>query len=208
MTNLFTILLLLFLGRTPHHLDDETWLERSARMEIISSAIVKATDRATCYNKKDCKKIWSKSRKELAFILATTAILESTLSQHVHENRCNLKIGECDAVKTINNKGRYVYIQKAFSPWQLQYYKDIPKNEWLKIKEGVPGTDTAAWHAARRMSSALASCKTIEGAISRYAKGHSCEWAESGYRYGIIKSFMSYSLDKLKDKKRIQKEKR
>ena len=209
------LILLILLSRTPHHMDTETWDEREERMTIIANSVMFAADWATCTDQpaeEECKPIWGRSRKELAFLLVTQAIFESTLAQHVHENRCRLELTECDAARKWDKATeKYVYRQKAFSLWQLQRFRDIPMKHWKFISSGVGGTRAAAWYAARRLSSAYGACRTLEGAVSRYAKGHDCWWVFDGKdkakeRIDVMRKLMVTSVATLKKRRdRIKK---
>lgn len=158
----------------------------------MSGAIVKAVHRATCEGSPTgCKRIWPGSQKELAMLLVAQAVHETHLSQLIHDNKCRLEIGECDSQKIWNSRlGRYVYVQQSYSLWQLKLFRDIPREDWVLIESGRPGTEAAAWHAARRLSSAYRACKTIRGAISRYARGRGCVWKGAEKRETTWKRLM------------------
>lgn len=209
------IITLTLLSQTPHYRDTETWSEREERLVETSEAVDDASLRATCqgpYAPKEgtpgspasasgetCTRIWPDSQKSLAMLLVTQAILETHLSAEIHHNRCRLEIGECDSrwYYAPQTKTR-VYVQRSFSPWQIKLFEDIPQEDWAEIREGVPGTQAAAWHAARRLSSGYRSCGSIDGAISRYAMGNGCKWAGAKERLELYQALMSKSTDELK----------
>lgn len=207
------LILLTLLSRTPFHLDTETWDEREERLEEVSQNVVSATDLATCYEGGDtaipegCKRIWPDSRKSLAILLVEQAVSESDLSHRIQDNECRLEIGECDARRSWDyDEKRPRYTQRAFSLWQLQYFGDIPTAHWEVIRTGRPGTAHAAWHAARRLSSARRDCSDIQGAISRYATGNGCEWSGSQKRLQLYNSLMSANPENMKRTKEILRE--
>jgi hypothetical protein len=205
--SLKALILLALLSKDPHSKDIETWQQREARMEIMADAVVSAVNVATCTEQpSDCRRIWPGSPKELAMSLVTLAHYESNFAQHIHEGRCNLAKGECDArrVPVMNEWGKAQRVARSISPWQIQKF-DIPDDEWTKISSGVEGTSLAAWHAARRLSSAYRSCGGYEGAFARYATGRSCDWAGAAPRVRTLESFMSLSEDTLR--KRVDQQK-
>lgn len=177
------LILLMLLAQTPHHLDDEVWEEREARMEVVAEAIHDASMRATCQgdyappedDQSACIRRWPGSAKTLSLAMVTMAIFESHLAEHVHKNECRLENGECDARRRYDfREKKVVFIQQAFSPWQLQRFGDIPPAEWKQIEGGVSGTRVAAWHATRRFASAFRACGTMSGAFGRYGRGNGC----------------------------------
>jgi len=150
----------------------ETQEAREARLTIISEAIVKAADRATCHEdpSEKCKPKWTAGRESLAIMLVNLAWWESRLALHVHQNRCRVLIGECDA-------GR------ARSIWQLQISRQVEWERWSKIAgTSKAATEEAAAAAADVLSMAHARCKTLTGAISMYATGRSCKWKRAPER--------------------------
>lgn len=204
------LILLTLLSRTPFHQDTESWIEREGRLVDVSHAIISAADLAVCYGEGDtaipdgCKRIWPDSRKSLAILLVEQAISESDLSHRIQDNECRLEIGECDARRDWDyQEKRPRYTQRAFSLWQLQYFGDIPKAHWEAIQMGRPGTAHAAWHAARRLSSARRDCSDIQGAIARYATGNGCEWSGAEKRLRLYNSLMSANPESMKRTKEI-----
>lgn len=206
-----TLILLTLLSKEPYSKDTETWQQREDRMEIVASAIIEATDNATCYGKEEepCEVLWPGSREELAFLLVATAHHESNFAQHIHEGACRTEQGECDASRMQEFPGGPVkHYARSLSIWQIQKF-DIPPQDWDKIRAGVQGTSAAAWHAARRLSSGYRACKSLEGAISRYATGKSCEWKGAAGRVKTLRAMMTSSEDSLQatvEKQRARKE--
>lgn len=142
---------------------------RAARMEVIAYGIATAVGRATCRVVKDpkCKPVWLRSEEELGLLLVMKGWWESRFALHIHQDKCRVKIGECDA-------GR------AKSPWQLQMSLSLPSKDWSRIG-GVDKTSTmlAASAAAVVLVRSYGRCKTLEGAISLYATGKSCKWSKA-----------------------------
>lgn len=200
------LILLVLLAQTPHYRDTESWEGREARLEIIAEGIHNASLRATCQGpyappadrQADCARLWPSAMKDLAFMLATQSIHETHLSAEIHHNHCRLEIGECDS-RFFYSPGsqKRVYVQRSFSPWQIKLFEDIPHEDWAEIQKGVPGTEYAAWHAARRLSSGYRACGSLEGAVSRYALGNGCKWKGSAERIETFRSLMSKSADEL-----------
>lgn len=153
-------------------------------------------------------RVWPGSRKDLAFALVAQAIKESHLAQHVHANTCRLEKRECDSVRVYDASTRsVVYVQNSFSPWQLKKFDDIPAEEWEQIRSGIPGTKYAAWHAARRFSSAYRACEGYAGAFSRYATGSSCSWYGAKERVTFLESLKrksEYELTRLVEMRRAR----
>ena len=55
----------LLLSLDPSYSDNESWIERTARMEMIATAIDDASSKATCsneYTNSECKKIWNQNK--------------------------------------------------------------------------------------------------------------------------------------------------
>jgi hypothetical protein len=160
MTNLTVVLTTLLLKLPAFHLDQETTEERQARMETIATAIVKATDNATCYKKENCKPRWIGSRDQLATLLLTIGFLESGFAKHIHEDKCRTKIGECDG-------GR------AKSLWQVHNSNNLPQGYWATLGgTDLDATTRAASVAALYLVRANNRCQgSILGTISAYAVG-------------------------------------
>lgn len=189
------LILLTLLSLTPHHKDTESWKERVERMEIVAKSVWMASKLATCRGIEDerCQRVWPGSQKALAMLLISQGKHESHFAQHIHENNCRVEIGECDAKHT--DEG---IVPQSLSPWQIKLFNDIPKKHWVKIQEGIEGTQWAAWYAARRLSSAYRACGHIEGAISRYALGRSCEWETAKKRKSTWEKLMQAHPERLK----------
>ena len=160
----------------PWHGDVETKEERLARLKVIDIAIDRAVEQATCDKKdKGCKPQWRGAKEDLRWLLIGQAYFETHLAQHVHEDKCRAKLGECDS-------------GKAKSLWQIQkasnalLQQDGP--DWWESIGGVDqaATDKAAWAATVILSRTYNRCRSISGAISMYATGKTCFWEEGRKR--------------------------
>lgn len=169
----FILSMLLSLPASYRDINNETSVQRESRMSTVASAIVEVVDRATCtnkYNKSDCKKIWFKSKKELAVALVTLAKWESNLAKNVHEGKCGKH--ECDPF--LLSKGKYFH--QAHSLWQVHVGGPITHEQWENmVGVNYEPTREAAWGAARIYLNSWNKCKTVQGAMSMYM-GHSCDW--------------------------------
>jgi hypothetical protein len=206
------LILLALLSRTPYYRDVETWGERESRMTLVGDAVSHAATKATCTGEfgedAACKPIWGGTPKSLAMLLITQGVAETNLSHLIHDNQCRLSVGECDSTRFWSpQKKEYIYRQRSFSLWQIKLYQDISPEDWTLIQEGRPGTQAAAWAAARRLSGAYSDCGSIPGAISRYATGYSCQWKEAETRYAAYKNLMEASPESLETKRDQHREK-
>lgn len=149
----------------PYAGDIETEKERAVRLSVIAKAI--ETSSTTIK--------WSGSQRELATLLIVQGWSESRFAKHVHEGKCRVKQGECDA-------GR------AVSPWQLHAGYSFRRAEW-KSAEGadLKATTVAAKRAAQVLSRGRNFCKSIQGAISLYATGASCRWKGAASRLSLFR---------------------
>lgn len=140
---------------------DETPGDRQARVELVARAIDEAV-RTTP---------WPGSKREQAAVLAVKAVRESGgLARHIHASKCRLEIGECD-------RGR------AVSLWQLHVSKQLPPEQWERLKgDDLEATTRAAKAAARALLSARRACGDLRGAISLYATGSTCDWSGADAR--------------------------
>jgi len=173
-------LLIILLGLPPAYTDNETWDERTERMEVVATAIDNAASKATCqdrYENKECVRTWTGSNKQLALLLITKGWWESKFAKNVHEGKC--REFECDAIKVGGN-----VIHKARTPWQMQQTGFLRRGEW----EGMVGSDLrstaiAAIVAARILGSGLKRCKNIHGAMASYGGVKKCDWRGVDKRY-------------------------
>jgi hypothetical protein len=182
MTALAQWVLAALLSLPRFHLDSETTEERTARLEIISNGIDDAASRATCTGSykedKDCKTIWTGSKKELAGLLITQGFFESRFAEHVHEDRCRTGIGECD-------HGR------AKSVWQLHTGSQLSVEQWRALSGTTPeSTKAAAWAATQALSRAKTRCGSTLGAISLYATGRTCAWSQAPVRLKFLEKIL------------------
>ena len=154
------------------HGDIEAPADRSARLQRIDLAVTRAVKVATCDGGRieGCKKEWRYAAADLQWLLIAQAFFETRLAVHVHEDRCRVKIGECDS-------GR------AKSLWQIQATPLVPVQEWKTLGGAdQASTDAAAIAAMRVLSRNYNRCRSIAGAISGYATGHTCNWKPAQVR--------------------------
>ena len=187
MSELTTLILTILLSLTPYHTDSnfEDEEQRKERMEVIAKAIADVSLRATCkdiHDKKDCKKIWGGTPKQLAALLIQQGYSESGFSHHVHAGNC--RDDECDAFK--RKDGTIVHL--ARSSWQMHHTRYTTKY-WDKME----GTDyISTWNAAaaatKLLSRGYASCGSIYGTISQYATGKTCDWKGARKRVTMYKN--------------------
>jgi hypothetical protein len=181
------LLLALLLSLPAYYRDVETPAERLERMTTVAQGISNAVDESTCtgaFERSDwCKVVWPGSRNQLAALLVTEADSESHLAAHVHAGRC--RANECD--------GGWAHgiFQQQPGPW-------LTLDEWQQIQgvEIVP-TTLSALAATRHLSSGLKRCRSIEGAISFYARPSTCRWPGAALRMPLyrrtLKALMSGS---------------
>lgn len=127
--------------------------QREHRAVVLAVSITTSTETQTGVNP-----------VTLAALEVTQGFWESRFALHVHQDKCRIKIGECDA-------GR------AKSVWQLQATGLVPRDVWVRIGgTDLASTTLAARGAARVLTTGLQKCGDIEGAISMYATGSLCRW--------------------------------
>lgn len=189
----------LLLSLQPSYGDAETWDQRKARMERVAEAIEDAASKATCSDEnetKDCVKIWSGDKKELAVLLVVQGSHESGFAKHVHEGRC--RDYECDAEKNENGK---TVRHRARSPWQLHKTGLVTHEEYSKMKSSdSESTKLSAHVAIRYLALGMKQCGTVNGALSIYAGVKGCNWAGSKIRVARLKELLA------KSEKQIQEE--
>jgi len=156
---------------------------RDARMATIATAIVEASNEATCHGRDaECKPAWPGTREELAALLVTLGWYESRFARHVHANQC--KPFECDETiirdpKTGRITRRYF---AARSPWQV-HWSGPTRAHWKKIRGlDLDSTRHAARAATAVLVGARGKCRTLEGTIANYATGRSCKWSQAKQR--------------------------
>jgi hypothetical protein len=184
--NLLKALLFIALSLQPWYKDAKTEdpNDRAARYAVISHGVNHAVDQATCtgtYNQNPyCTPIWKGRREELAFLLLTQAYFESRFARNVHEGNCEPH--QCDAYKDRHGKIRH----RSTSIWQIQSTGKkgmVPLSVWTTLAgTDQASTNRAAFTAAKVLSSGYRSCRTIPGAISRYAGVARCDWPGAKYR--------------------------
>lgn len=186
-----TTLLTLLLTLQPWHEDAkrETPGAREARLGVVAQSVARAADLLTCRGSPDgdkCERKWRGSRETLAVMLVNLGWWESRYALHVHQNRCRVLIGECDA-------GR------ARSPWQLQISRQVEWRRWMQIAgTSRAATNEAAHAAADVFAMAHARCKNMEGAIAMYATGKRCKWKRAADRMAHYRKLLA-RFEELRD---------
>ena len=192
--NFIKYITMILLSLEPSYSDKETWDERTARMEIIATAIDDASSKATCsdkYNTPGCEKSWPSDKKSIAMLLVTKGFWESKFAKNVHEGKCRLY--ECDAYK-INGNVRH----KARSPWQIQRTGLVSKEEYDKMTtSSLESTTMSANVAVRYLSVGMKSCKTIRGAMSIYGGAKVCNWSGVAPREAFYKKISALSDEQI-----------
>lgn len=198
----------ILLSLEPSYSDKETWDERSARMEIIATAIDDASSKATCSDKYDapgCEKNWPQSKKSIALLLVTKGFWESKFAKNVHEGKC--RPFECDAYTVNGNR-----LHKARSLWQIQRTGLVSKEEYAKMNSASQESTTLSANVAvRYLALGMKSCKTIRGAMSIYGGAKVCDWPGVAPREAFYKRLNSMSDDQIfaaADARRIKLNKR
>lgn len=199
---------MILLSLEPSYGDNESWQDRSARMEIVATAIDDASSRATCsdkYDTSDCKKIWPRDKKSLALLLVTKGFWESKFAKNVHEGKCRKY--ECDSF-TVNGNLRH----RARSPWQIQKTGLVTDAEYAKMNESnLESTTMSANVASRYLSNGMKVCNTIQGTIAIYGGVSSCTWQGAAPREAFYRSLTAMSNEQIfaaADAKKIKLESR
>jgi hypothetical protein len=159
----------LALVRLPVWHEDTEEIGREDRLAVMAASVENATLRATCGDRwaelvdPPCRPIWRRSPEELASLLSMKAWKETALAARWHAGDCRGK--ECDG-------------GTSMSPWQLKRAAYMVEAPW----EAIIGTDLTAttwgaWYAARALSCGYNRCRSVEGAVSVYATGGSCDWS-------------------------------
>lgn len=152
--------LLVALG--PHSLDVEADTARVARMQTHALAIAQVSEAVTCtgaYESDDCEPTFRGTPEQHAAGLLTIGRFESYFSQHIHEDRCRLEIGECD-------RGR------AKSNYQVQVNGIVDADLWGRIGgTDQESTTLAAWAASMVWVRAWR-CGTPVAAFRSYATSY------------------------------------
>lgn len=168
--------------------DLESTEDRVSRLAMIALAIDDASLAAVCGRPEDksvredapsCIKLWQGDQQELAFLLLTQAFFETRLALHVHQGNCRSHLGECDS-------GR------ATSLWQLQAGGHLPEEHWAKLAgTTLESTTLAAREATRALGRGLNYCGSVEGAVSLYATGRTCNWSPAAKRVRFMKQMIA-----------------
>ncbi len=139
--------------------------ETPEHLAVVAEAISSAATAATCqgpYRAVDwCRPVWSGSRSDLAALLLVLGVRESALSARIARNEC--RPAECD-----HGQARGV--------WQTHQSAYVPDGWWdAMVGDDYLALTTQALVAARVLGAGLRWCRTIEGAVSVYARG-ACKW--------------------------------
>lgn len=176
-TTLTGYVLSLLLALPAYRGDNETAQTRLERIRLVASATSSAAMHASClgpWKSADwCVPVWHRSPFEISRLLITIGHFESNFAEHVHANRCRLNLGECDADKV---NGRWV--ATAVGPWQTKLVYLAPdERRYVATGATEHGTYVAAYAAARIVSRAYDTCRSIVGALALYGTGRACVWS-------------------------------
>lgn len=122
--------------------EDRDAADKQEHLREIAAAVAKAT----------------RTADEAAFVLAW-GFHESAFSIRIHEGRCRLEKGECDAVRGPNGK----LYARARGPWQT-HRNGMPGSRWAKMI-GREHVETQAEEAVKRARWALRTCGNVRGAF-------------------------------------------
>lgn len=142
----------------PNHMDTESPTMRDDRMMTIAYSIAEATRHATCtgeYQTDWCKPISTFEPDEHAMYLFTAGQFESGYAQHIHEDKCRIRKGECDG-------------GLAKSLFQVHATGAVSRELWRKTG-GVDrdSTGASAWAASLAFST-VQGCGTPERVFAGY----------------------------------------
>jgi hypothetical protein len=173
MTEFTFILFSIIMTLQAYYLDKESGEGRSIRALDIAEAIDESTDALMCvgdYKEEGCIPKWTGPRLPFMVMSLNLAWHESALARHIHEDKCNLKLGECDS-------GR------AKGLWQVQKTPLVSRDTWWKMSgSSYVATFTSAWAAGTILARAYNGCRSWEGAVASYATGRGCTWEGSAKR--------------------------
>jgi hypothetical protein len=192
--NFIKYITMILLSLEPSYSDKETWDQRTARMELIATAIDDAASKATCSDKYDvpkCEKTWSQDKKSLALLLVTKGYWESKFAKNVHEGKC--RVYECDAYR-VNGTTRH----RARSLWQIQKTGLETREEYAQMSSSsLEATTMAANVAVRHLVLGMNTCKTIPGTIAVYGGAKSCYWKGAAPREAFYRRINAMSEDQI-----------
>jgi hypothetical protein len=165
-------LVVVLLGFPPYYRDSESGEARAARMTTVAQSIEAASYEATCTGPfttaESCEPVWAGTREDLEVLLVIEGEFETHFARHVGEGRCQR--WECDA-----GRARH-YWQNWVNPW-------VSRETWRELEGvGFVPTTRAAVAASSVLGEGLKRCRSIEGAISFYARS-SCRWAGAAPRF-------------------------
>lgn len=142
----------------PHSLDTEAPEARVDRMMVLASAIHTTVEEFTCtgaHAVDSCTRQFRGHPDELAMGLFTIGRFESYFSQHVHEDRCRVDIGECD-------------FGRAKSNFQVQATSIVPLEVWRTLG----GTDQDSTDRAARAAATVLAKSWHCGSPRRVFRGY------------------------------------
>lgn len=190
--NFITYITTILLSFQPAYGDNETWEERSNRMEIIAQAIDDASSKSTCsdkYNVDGCVSEWALDKNSVALLLVSTGYWESKFAKNVHEGKC--KPYECDSYR----KNGHV-VHRAKSPWQIQKTGLVTREEYSKMNgASLESTTISANVATRYLLQGMKRCKSEYGAFSMYATAKTCKWSGAKIRDSFYKFLKKKSME-------------
>jgi hypothetical protein len=192
--NFIKYITMLLLSFEPSYSDKETWEQRTARMELIATAIDDAASKATCSDKYEdpkCQKTWLQSKKNIALLLVTKGYWESRFAKNVHEGNC--RVDECDSYR-VNGKTHH----RARSLWQIQKTGLETHEEYAQMNSSsIEATTMSANIAVRHLVLGMNKCRTILGTIALYGGAPSCDWSGAVPREAFYKRISSMSEDQV-----------
>lgn len=159
--------------------DGETTEERRTRTEVLAEAQVSAVRALMCSTPEEddsdeCRPYFEGHELPILSALITIGRFESAFAKHIHDNKCRVRMGECDG-------GR------AKSPWQF-HATSLVRDLWVKyVGSDYESTYSGAKAAGIILSRSLYNCGTWQGAFSQYATGQSCKWSGAEVRHKFFK---------------------
>lgn len=106
---------------------DETPAERELRMAGVAVSIDESSAWAVEND------VWKGPRDELVGMQIGIGFMESGYAEHVHADRCRLKLGECDPYREDG-----VLKRGAIGPWQIHRSSGIDEAIWKSMAGASP----------------------------------------------------------------------
>jgi len=166
---ILTVLLSLSPAYCPPSAACTTPAQRHAHLAVVSRAIARASQRATCTGIPDpCHRIWPGTPRELAAVLVAIGFWESRFSRRVQAGKCPWS-------------GCTRWNRRAHSDWQIESSPAVSRPLWRAIVGlGQSHVDLAAWTSARLLGLARGRCghhaHWMARTVSCYATGSSAHW--------------------------------